>query len=209
MWKRMPFERPTTHYDKRVALIDEKICALIGERKLISENDPGYPELENIARWSTKYGLCEEMVQVFFETLRTEDSFRPVVEPVDFKRYVKVLQSKEMEETFYSVPFIRQYSNASMVTLNVDWPPSYDYSLNDPTEHNHFFQLEIKGDSKQKYECRGMGGGGTSSRSSYDFIISPALPDDLSGLVFIFKDYNGPNEEELTGLQLEFKMASK
>lgn len=34
--KRMTFERPTDYYDERLYTIDEKICALLKERKELS-----------------------------------------------------------------------------------------------------------------------------------------------------------------------------
>ena len=40
--QRMSFERPTDHYDERLSSIDEKICALLKERKELSNGNPGF-----------------------------------------------------------------------------------------------------------------------------------------------------------------------
>ena len=46
--KRMSFEQPTDHYDEKVFSIDEQLCALLKQRKEISNNDPGFPPRKNI-----------------------------------------------------------------------------------------------------------------------------------------------------------------
>ncbi|MNO43781.1 hypothetical protein D3C76_340100 [compost metagenome] len=43
--KRMPFIRPTEHCDQQIMEIDERICALIKQRKECSDNNPGFPLL--------------------------------------------------------------------------------------------------------------------------------------------------------------------
>ncbi|MFB7641725.1 hypothetical protein [Peribacillus butanolivorans] len=41
--KRMPSEQPTEYYDERVFSIDEQLCALLRQRKDISNDNPGFP----------------------------------------------------------------------------------------------------------------------------------------------------------------------
>lgn len=53
--KRMTFERPTDYYDERLYTIDEKICALLKERKELSAGDPGFPHDEAIYKWAKQY----------------------------------------------------------------------------------------------------------------------------------------------------------
>ena len=54
--KRMPFEPPTEHYDKKIEAIDEQICNLIKQRKDISNNNPGFPTKQLIGVQPTKRG---------------------------------------------------------------------------------------------------------------------------------------------------------
>ena len=44
--QRMPFERPTDHYDERLSSIDEKICSLLKERKDLSNGNPGSHQMK-------------------------------------------------------------------------------------------------------------------------------------------------------------------
>lgn len=57
MMKRMPFERPTEYYDKRIFPIDKQICELLKQRKEISCNTPGYPKFEYIEEWAITFDL--------------------------------------------------------------------------------------------------------------------------------------------------------
>jgi hypothetical protein len=91
--KRMPFEPPTEHYDEQLSPIDEQICSLLKQRKDISNNNPGFPPLENISRWAEKYGLYEDLLRSLFGVLENDEFFRPQVEPTDFQKYIKVLKS--------------------------------------------------------------------------------------------------------------------
>ncbi len=49
MLKRMPFERPTEHYDERIYKIDEQICEMLKLRKQLSNNNLGFPPFEYIS----------------------------------------------------------------------------------------------------------------------------------------------------------------
>ncbi|PLR78320.1 hypothetical protein CU633_05785 [Bacillus sp. V3-13] len=137
--KRMPFESPTDHYDERILPIDEQICALLRQRKDISNNDPGFPPLETISNWAEKFDLYEDLLTSLFGMLRNDEEFRPYVDPVGFRKNIPILKSVENGDHLYSVTFVRQYENASVVNLNIDWEetnesPSY--------LHRHsFFEL--------------------------------------------------------------------
>lgn len=183
--RRMPFERPTDHYDAGIADIDEQICALIKQRKNISNNNPGYPPFELISDWAEKYSLYEEFLKSLFGNLRNEEHYRPRVEPTVFRKHVPVLQSVEVGEDMYTVTFVRQYENASVVNLHVDSPPRENDDGVAPRRRQHFFQLSIA----EGYECRTFGGSGGNGHHTHEFVVAPPLPDDLMGLQFSFEEY--------------------
>ncbi|MCY0902631.1 MAG: hypothetical protein OWU32_10675, partial [Firmicutes bacterium] len=76
----MRFERPTDHYDEGIVAIDEQICALIKKRKDISNNNPGYPPFELLAKWAKQFELYEDLLKSVFGNLRNEQMYRPRVE---------------------------------------------------------------------------------------------------------------------------------
>jgi hypothetical protein len=196
--KRMPFERPTEYYDERIFPIDEQLCTLLKKRKEVSNNNPGFPPLEYISNWSKKYGVYEEFLNSLFNVLRHEEEFRPVVEPSGFRKHLPILKYVENDGRLYSVILIRQYENASVVQLNIDW---------DTTEHlpgamhQSSFELFIG----EEYDCRMDGGSGTTGHYSYNFIVSPPLPDDLSGIDLVFRQYGTPHKERPTGLKIKIQ----
>jgi hypothetical protein len=197
--KRRPFERPVDHYDKRLFQIDEKICALLKQRKDLSNSNPGFPPDDSISNWATKYELYEEYLQTLFGTMRMENFFKTRIEPTGFRKHIPVLKTIEMDEQMYTVTVIRQYENASVIQLHVD-----SEDINDsPTDllhkrHHHTFELFLG----EKYDCRTDRAGGSTGHFTYNFIVSPPLPDHISGLDLVFKEYNDHFQEDPTGLEI-------
>lgn len=195
--KRMPFKRPTTHYDERINEIDERICELVKQRKEISNNNPGYPPFEFITNWADKYGLFEEQLKSMFSVLWNEKNFKSLVEPEGFQKILPVLKSIEIGNRLFSVINISQYTNSSIINFNIDWEYTSDLEEQQP-RHSHF-ELFID----EQYNCRigsGTGGGG---HFHYNFIVSPRLPDNNSEIKLIFKEYKQPFGDKQVGQAIE------
>lgn len=189
-------------YDKRVELIDEKICELISKRKLISSN-PGDPTPNHIAIWSKRYDLNEEFLNSVFSHLPIEDMYKPKEEPKGFLKNIPVLKSYEMNDVFYSVTFMRQYENASLIHLNMD----KDISEEKPGDMQQFSFIELSiEDNGKEYDCRNDHGGGSGGHISFDFIVSPPLPDDTSTIKLVFKEYKELFKRKPTGLEFEITL---
>lgn len=99
--KRMPFDRPTDHYDEKISSIDEQICALLKQRKDVSDSNPGFPTNEYIYSWAGKYDLYEDLLNSIFSTLGIEEEFKPRVEPKNFIKHIPILKSVEIDERLY------------------------------------------------------------------------------------------------------------
>ena len=197
--KQMPFERPTNHYDERILSIDEQICALLKQRKELSNNNPGFPPDDVISNWAIKYDLYEDYLNSLFGALRMADFFKLRVEPTGFRKHLPVLKSVEIDEHFYSVTAIRQYDNASVVQLHIDWDESDDSAIDRINRrNNNTFELFIG----EQYDCWQDRAGGSTGHYTYNFIVSPPLPDDISGLDLVFREYIDPFKDKPTGLEI-------
>ncbi|KQL52308.1 hypothetical protein AN964_01280 [Heyndrickxia shackletonii] len=194
--KRIHHQPQSDYYDERIVPIDEKICELLKQRKEISNNRPGMPFNEYISAWATKYGFYENFLHSIFWSLKVEEHYRPMVEPNGFRKLIPVQKSVEKDGRFYSVTSIHQYTNASVVKLIIEWDSTMD-SPTDTREHT-FFELSIG----EKYDCRMNNGSGSTGLNIRNFVVSPALHDDISGLDFIFKEFNEPFMENPTGLEI-------
>lgn len=197
----MPFERPTDYYDDRIFSIDEQICALLKKRREASNNNPGFPPPENISDWAEKYDLYEDLLNSVFGALRMEEEFKPRVEPRNFIRHLPILKSVEKGDRLYTITYIRQFENASVVQLNIDWDDSNDD--HDDLRHRHqhrFFELDLG----EHYECRTDRSGGSGGHYRYNFIVSPPIPDDHSGIELVFKEYHDPFKGKPTGIEMVF-----
>lgn len=187
--KRLPFEPPTEYYDDSIESIDEQICALIKQRKDLSNNEPGFPKEQLISAWAKKYDCYEDFLNGLFSHLLHEEMYKPVEEPVGFVKHIPILKSLEKDDVFYLVAFVRQYENASVVQFNIDRDQPDDF----PGIHQEhtYFELSIDGEGND-YNCRMDRGGGSSGHMSYTYIVSPALPDDLNGMKLVFKEFHAP-----------------
>lgn len=186
----MPFKRPTNHYYEGIHKIDEKICELIKERKEISNSNPGYPPFEYISKWAEKFDLYENQLKSVFSSLWDEALYKPLVEPEEFRMNIPVLKIAEKDNRLFSITVIRQFSNASIVNFIID---NNDIDDSSNCKHKHSsFELFI-GD---EYNCRMKSGGGGADHFCYNFVVSPALPDDVSGIELIFKEYEMPLMEK-------------
>ncbi len=195
--KRMPYTRPTDHYDERIVEIDEQLCSLIKARKDLSLNNPGYPPFEKISDWAAKFGLYEDFLKSLFGQLRNEEFYRPRVEPSVFLKQVPVLKAVEKDGDMYTVTFIRQYDNASVIYLNVDYQP-LGWEEHQPHRHHRFLELKMDG-----YDTRNNGGSGGQDHQTYQFVVVPPVPDDLANFRLEFVEYTSPLGDP-TGFKVSF-----
>ncbi|MEK4514082.1 hypothetical protein NSS64_02295 [Paenibacillus sp. FSL H8-0122] len=197
---RMPFERPTEHYDERIMDIDKEICSLIKKRKEVSDNNPGFPPLEYITKWSEAFELYEDFLNSLFSSMMNEKQFKPMIEPSGFRKHIAILKSVVKGERFYTLTSLRQYSNASVLTLNIDWDDEPEVEF---TSHQHsHYELYIN----DQYDCRMINGGSRSDHASYKYVVSPPLPDEISGIQFRFKEYSFPFNRSETGDEIVFEL---
>jgi len=182
--KRFPFKQANNKdYDERYFKIDDKICALLKQRKEIELKDASIPSEEVFGQWAKKYGLYEDYLKALFSTIEMEDFYKPKVEPAEFRKHLQVFKAYEKEEVMYTVTFIRQYSNASVIYLHTDWEGSED-SIYERENHHRSFELFID----DSFDCRSNGGGGGSGYMRHTFIVSPPLPDNPSGMELVFTE---------------------
>jgi hypothetical protein len=203
--KRMGFEPPTEHYDERIVDIDEQICELIKKRKDLSNNNPGFPTEKLITEWSQKYSLYELFLNGVFGHFYNEELFKPIVEPEGFVKNIPILKSFERADLFYTVTFVRQFQNASVVHLTIDRDDT-DEMPGAFREHHPWFHLSIDDGEGTDYDCRNEGGGGSGGHTSYTYIISPPIPDDFSNIKFVFKEGKTPFKAKPTGFEFTIKM---
>ncbi|MDQ7236562.1 hypothetical protein QYM13_22670, partial [Bacillus pacificus] len=114
--------------------------------------------------------------------------------------HIPVFKAYEHKDIMYTVTFIWQYANASVVYLYSDWDSTNEaFKENKP---HSFFQLSID----DTYDCWPEGGGGTDGHMNYQFVVSPALPDNLSGISLRFTELNMPFRKDQTVLEFEIQI---
>ncbi|WP_413376103.1 hypothetical protein [Alkalihalobacillus sp. 1P02AB] len=199
---RYRFEPPVDHYNENIKEVDEQICSLLKERKELSNNNPGFPSNDFISLWAKKYHFYEDFLNSLFSLLLNEDLHRPMVEPKGFIKNIPILKSFEHDEVFYSVPFIRQYENASVIHLNMDSHVVEDLFDEQPRPKEfHHFELSIDANNGIEYDCRSNGGGGSREHMSYSYIVSPPLQIKSSDTKLTFHEFKSSYKQEPTGME--------
>ncbi|MGD6793262.1 hypothetical protein [Metabacillus indicus] len=185
--KRLQNNSSDYYYFENIQQIDERICQLIIERRIAANKNPVFPPQEMISSWAKQYDLYENLLEALFGLLRNEEDCRPPVVPQGFIKNVQVLKTAEKGEFLYTIPFIRQYENASVVSFQIDWELT-SVEMEERMHMHRYWELYID----EAYDCRIKGGGGSDGHLAYQFTVSPPLPDDLSGTIFKFKEYSEP-----------------
>jgi len=172
--------RPTKHYDNKILSLDEQLCALIAQRKSVSNNNPGFPPIEQLSVWAQKYGLFESYLHSVFNTLYNEHLHRPKVEPTKFRGLIPVMKFVEADSQAFSITHLRQYENATVLYLQADGTVENETTTRRRPHLN--WDLYIS----PEYECYSSRGSGNNEQWTQQFVISPRLPDDVKGITFKF-----------------------
>ncbi|QJC53586.1 hypothetical protein HGI30_19980 [Paenibacillus albicereus] len=183
--RRMLFERPTEDYDRRLLELDARLCGLIGERKRIAGAQPGFPPAEDLSAWAEANDVQEDYLNALFAFLRTDDeAFRPVIEPEGYRRMIVLGQTVVKGETVYTLSSIRQFGNASVISLVGDDDP-VPLKACPPGERDGWFHGELRVEGP--YRVRFEGGGSSGHSMMWRYVVTPALPDEAPGQRFLFR----------------------
>ncbi|MFS0780595.1 hypothetical protein [Bacillus sp. 1P06AnD] len=193
-----PGSRFSTIYDEELIPIDRQICALIKKRNDLSPQS-GFPPDSLLMEWIREFGFHEDFIRSVFSTLRLSEFFKPKIEPAGYRKHLPVLRSTEVNQRFYSVSYIRQYENASVIQLHIDWNEEVITHIRIDRSERKTLGLWIG----EEYECRQERSGGSNGYYSHTFIVSPPLPDDLIGVKLLFIEYSDPFGDEPTGLEIK------
>lgn len=200
-------EPRTTYYDTRLQSIDEKICALIRERKTIAGDNPGLPSEEIFQSWGKTYGHYPDMLRDIFAAMRNEELFKPRVEPKKFHGFVTVMSGKNFGDQFFCVTHLRQYENTSVLSLSISSPVDYKERYADHDERREVdYELEIP---NSNYDCRSDNGSGSDGLWVRNYIIAPAIPDELPDLKLIFREQEMFPEQKQTGKLFELSLRGR
>ena len=181
---------PTKHYDENVRFLDEQLCELIAKRKSVSNDNPGFPPIEQINIWAEKFGLYENFLHSVFYTLYNEHLHRPRVEPAGFRGITPVMRLVEVESRVFWVTHLRQYENATVLFLQID------STAENQSKEGHRPHIQWELSIGPDYDCYASGGSGNGEQWTHQFVVSPRLPDDVTDISFKFSWRKMPPNED-------------
>jgi len=185
----MSYGHTNDYYCELLAPIDEQICALLAKRKELSNANPGFPGVDLISAWCERFGLNEDKIRRTFASMGSDPTFLPheQIEPTKFLKFVPILKSVELDNILYAVTYMKQYKNASVVTIEAE--------LNSSEENVRLAFGGCELFISPKYQCRPGGGSGSSKGMQHSFVVTPSLPDDVTGLEFRLTVRPHPRDE--------------
>lgn len=160
------FEPPTQYYDEQLISVDEQIASLIARREQLSHGYPGFPYPSHLEEWAGKFQVALPALQHAFAALHHWHKSPPRrVRPDEFLRLVPIMRSKSQGDLQIIVPYVRQYTNCSVVYMELEGMVIRGPSLFD-------MNLTIEG-----YDCVPYSGRGDKHYFESTFIVTPIIPD--------------------------------
>lgn len=133
-----------------------------------------------------KYNLSVMFLNSFFSTLYFEDMHEPMIQLQNFIKNISIMRTKEVNDGFYSILWMRQFENASVVYLNISMSEGL---------HTKFHSLSITG-TDEEFKCRSEGGGGSDGNVTYTYVVTPALSGDISRYCFVVNESKVPFKKD-------------
>ena len=79
------------------------------------DNNPVFPGLNYIKEWAGKFDLYEDLIKFIFGSLFREENYKSIDEPDEYRMNLPVLKYVEKDNIIFSVIYIRQYNNISVI----------------------------------------------------------------------------------------------
>ncbi|GAF23498.1 hypothetical protein JCM19047_3322 [Bacillus sp. JCM 19047] len=163
--------------DKRVKEIDEEICALLHKRKVMTNNNPGCPPMDQMEEWAKTYQLEKEMIVSIFHVAANEEEYRPMIQPKGYVNTIPQSLLHEEDGILYSVPALQTYQNATVLLLQMVCRPER-VNLHEPLR---VFTINVKG--SKPYRAQMTEGNGGDAMQGYRFVVSPAIQEEVTIVV--------------------------
>ncbi|MBW5466458.1 hypothetical protein GPJ61_01045 [Brevibacillus formosus] len=183
------FQLVPNQYNDECKKIDERILQLLHERKVLANGKRLTPPQEIRQEWAKKYGMDEAELGWFLHTLNSET--RPVF-PDEYGELIGVLpimKTTVLDGFTYTLTHAMQHKNLSIVHVEIKSVMTDDENIGRIRPH---LILEIA--SSQEHHVRKSGARGSDREISLQFMVSPALPDQLDSVRFSLTPYAAPRE---------------
>ncbi|MCC8435847.1 hypothetical protein HP567_014990 [Brevibacillus sp. M2.1A] len=183
------FQLVPNQYNDECKKIDESILQLLRERKVLANGKRLTPPQEIRQEWAEKYGIDEAELGWFLHTLNSE--IRPVFpdEHGELIGVLPIMKTTVLDGFTYTLTHAMQHKNLSIVHVEIKSGLT-DYE--DIGMLRPHLMLEIK--SSQEHHVRKSGARGSERKISLQFMVSPALPDQLDSVGFSLTPYAAPRE---------------
>lgn len=169
-------------YTEEIARIDEEICRLLAAREGATAGLRIQPDDERVARWSDQYGVAETRLRSLFANLAAGPRLNVLPpQPQDLRRVVEIMRRQTCQGLQFVLTHCLQYENASVLHMEID-------SITARGTPRGMLDLDL---DRPGHSVGGFGGHGTARHHAFDFIVWPALPDDLSSVGFTLRQGEG------------------
>ncbi|MFC3750391.1 hypothetical protein [Paenibacillus sp. GCM10012306] len=172
------FRAIPNHYNEEVRTIDEHILGLVQRRRELAGGKWTIPAPEQMQVFAEQFGLKLEQVAMLLSGLN--ERVQPVHWPEEEEvlGVLPIMQKSTQDQCEYSLTHAMQYASYSLVTVEI----KYRQEEAEDVQLQPNLTLAVIGDSEYTVQRHGSRGGGTHAQ--LQFVVIPALPNELNGVVF-------------------------
>lgn len=170
-------KNPSLPYNEEFREIDEGIVRSLKHRSELAKINELHPTCLDVEQLAEQFDIHPKWLQNYLSTARGIGTFEEYVEPIRKTNHPVVVYPERHAKSHgihYRVSQMEQYENCSMVQLDILVDPMANIELRNWSSPRLIVQDSVC------CSFRSGGGGGLSMR--FNFLVAPALPDDLAGV---------------------------
>lgn len=184
-------------YNAETEEIDETILNLIQKRRAAAKGQRLTPDREKLEQWASRYGM--EVPELATLVNAFNDQPYPMVwhEPGELTGVLSIMKKTVSGDCEYLLTHAMQYEDRSLVKLEIKYLPQDSQNVQIRP------QLTLAVIGGGQYQINQHGGHGGGGRSQIEYIVVPALPDNLEGIDFSLVPGALHLEREMTVIKLD------
>lgn len=189
-WSTSPMFR--IGYMEELKPVDASIAELLAKRQHLTKGKRFLPPAELITAWAEQFDIHPDLLAWSFRTFTQREQTRGPVDLGNLLTIFPLMKRQSVNGCLYTLTHLEQYENGSKLHLAV--------KLETPDAHqiSHLevqLTLEIE---PSTYTVIPFGRQGGGAQASAQFLVTPALPENLDGIHFALvpaegRDINPPH----------------
>jgi len=165
-------------YNDEAKEIDNQLIGLIKQRRKLSVGKRFFPPEEYLEQWSEEFSMDIDKVRFILQNLEENRYYYLPDGPGALKSVIPMMKKTVSGECEYTLTHIMQYELGSVIKIDIK------YLGENPDGVMLKMNLMLEVISEQIYQVNRNGSHGGGGYGYIEFMVVPALPDQLEGIEF-------------------------